>query len=241
TVGDDRTTLSGGNPMYFPSTGNAVNIYAIHGNIAETSFANFWNTSITHSVLQDQQSSVSEAGKGYAGSDLVYCKLGNVPRKKDAVNLQFKHLLSKIEVVLVQGNGAPGIDKVEILNTKLDAVFTPSKTADWAVSASGDNNPITIDKGTTPKTDAEDDNKDNDVLNEAIIVPQTLQGGTQFIRITTNKGGQLFYSLPTEGRRFEAGKKYRYTITANLTGLDVTATIGDWKPTEDTSDDAEME
>lgn len=249
TVDADQTTLSDGATMYFPSTGNTVNIYAIHGNIADASFDNFWGgTSITHSVLQDQQSRVIEAGKGYAGSDLVYCKLESVNRTKNTVNLEFEHLLSKVEVVLVQGAGSPTISKVEILNTKLKAQFTPSKTEDWAVTAAEDidenGNPITIDNGTTDAEIAKKtDNDEGKTLNEAIIVPQTLDKNTGFIRITTNKGGVLVYALD-ESTKFEPGMKYRYIITANLTGLQVTASIAKWGDGDEgqpTEGEAEMQ
>ena len=244
TVGDDQTTLSGGNPMYFPSTGNAVNIYAIHGNFEpNTDWSNFWSTNITHTVKQNQQS--GESNTGYAVSDLVYCKSGNVPPNSNptTVNLQFEHLLSKIEVVLVEGAGAPKIKQVEIINTKLQTKFTPDKENGVDVKADGpeEENPILIDIDTTPEADAKDGDKTNDILNEAIIVPQKVGGGKQFIRITTDEGGKLFYSLPEGGETFLSGKKYRYTITANLTGLTVTATIGDWLPTDDKTGTAEME
>lgn len=248
TVGDDRTTLSGGNPMYFPSTGNGVNIYAIHGNFDGADIADFWGaTPIIHTVSQKQQSGVSEKGEGYAVSDLVYVQRTNVARtdrnSENQIGLQFQHLLSKIEVVLVQGKGTPGISKVEILNTQLEAQFIPSKTEEWAVSAAGevtDNNPILIDNGLTSDADAKGTDETQKILNEAIIVPQKVDGGTQFIRITTTEGGQLFYSLPTEGETFQPGMKYRYTITANLTELTVTATIDDWSTGMDNIGNAEM-
>lgn len=236
-------TLIEGKTMFFPSTGNGVNIYAIHGNFGSTDLDNFWNTSITHSVTQDQQSNVTDAGKGYAVSDLVYCKKADVARQKTAVNLEFTHLLSKIEVVLVQGNGAPGIKSVEIINTKLDAQCTPDKANAWSVSAAGTEgeNPITIDNGLTDAaTAAKTDNDDDKIFNEAIIVPQFLTNGTQFIRITTDKDGVLVYALDKD-TEFNAGYKYRYTITANLTGLDVTASIKPWEGDENTPGNAEMQ
>ncbi len=219
TVGSDGA-LSGGTAMYFPSSGNGVDIYAIHGNLSSTS--SFWNQSITHTVATDQQTSVTDAAAGYAVSDLVYCKSADVARTTSAVTLTFTHLLSKIEVVLKQGNGAPVVAKAEIINTQLEATFTPAKTDDGiTVTASGSTgeNAITIDCGVTTSTD---------VLNEAIIVPQTIAGGTKFIRITTDQGGELYYTIPTAGVTFEAGYKYRYTITVNLTGLEVTSEITNW-------------
>lgn len=241
TAGDDGALT--GETMYFPQTGNAVNIYAIHGNFGEAtdwSEGGFWATGITHTVAQNQKSGED----GYAKSDLVYAKSTDVARTKSAVNLQFSHLLSKIEVVLVQGAGSPRISKMEILNTKLEAFFTPDKANGFKVIDNGTagGNPIEIDTDLTSAADAAgtDENKKN--LNEAIIVPQTLTSGEPFIRVTTAEGGELIYRLP-EDKTFDPAKKYRYTITANLTELKVvSAQITDW--TKETGDDdgtAEME
>lgn len=240
TVGS-QGALSGGTTMYFPQNGNKVNIYALHTNA--TLSGSTFPGELIHTVDTDQKSSVSAAGKGYQGSDLVFAKYENVARTSQAVNLEFTHLLSKIEVVLVQGNGTPTIDKVEILNTKLSAKFTPSKTSNFSVTAEGtivDDNPIEIDNGTTSAANAAGNDESTKVLNEAIIVPQTLTSGTAFIRITTADGGVLTYSLQEE-KAFDAGQKYRYTVTANLTGLTVTSAISPWEPTENKNGEATMD
>lgn len=225
--------LSGGTTMYFPQSGNKVNIYALHTNATLNGDA-FPGSELTHEVAQDQRSTVIESGKGYQGSDLVFAKSAGVERTSNVVSLTFAHLLSKIEVVLVAGDGlqADEIQTVEILNTKLNAKFTPSKTADFSVTADGtitDQNPITIDNETTPALDAAGNDETKKVLNEAIIVPQTLTSGTEFIRVTTTDGGVLTYSLE-EDKTFAEKTKYRYTVTANLTGLTVTSTISAWTP-----------
>ena len=195
-------TLTGGETMYFPATGNNASIYAIHGNFGNTDMVDFWGKEQTHTVAQDQRT--GQGPDGYAQSDLVYCKLTDVSRNGNptSINLTFKHLLSKVEVVLVQGAGNPSITKVEILNTKLEAKFTPSKTdGTVTVTASGteEENPIVIDN-------------DLNADNEAVIVPQTLAEGTEFIRVTTDENKELIYKLPAE-KTFEPGEKYRFTIT----------------------------
>lgn len=167
-------------------------------------------------------------------------------RTKEAINLQFSHLLSKIEVVLVQGAGSPEIAKMEILNTKLEAVFTPDKENSFSVKAEDNvseiGNPIVIDTDLTSAEDAAGTEESKKNLNEAIIVPQTLTKNTPFIRVTTTAGGELVYRLP-EDKTFDPAKKYRFTVTANLTELKVVnAEITDW--TKETGDDdgtAEME
>lgn len=197
-----KGALTGGETMYFPATCNSASIYAIHGNFAKnTDYTNFWGAEQTHTVMQDQRSD----GIGYAQSDLVYCKLSNVSRNGNptTVGLTFEHLLSKVEVVLVQGAGKPTINKAEILNTRLNATFTPDKTDETVtVTASG----------TTGENPIEIDNDLSDV-NEAVIVPQTLKKGTEFIRITTTDDDKLVYSLPAD-KTFKPGEKYRFTITA---------------------------
>ena len=121
-------TLSGSTPMYFPLTGNDVNIYDLHTNA--TWFGNTYPArSLTHTVAADQRSETD----GYATSDLTYAKLTGVPRSGNPtpVAVQFRHLLSKVEVILKKGVGEndflAGITKVEILNTLPQAQFTLDK------------------------------------------------------------------------------------------------------------------
>ena len=126
--GGGAGTLSGSTPMYFPLTGNDVNIYALHTNA--TWFGNTYPArSLTHTVAADQRSETD----GYATSDLTYAKLTGVPRSGNPtpVAVQFRHLLSKVEVILKKGVGEndflAGITKVEILNTLPQAQFTLDK------------------------------------------------------------------------------------------------------------------
>lgn len=242
----DQGALTGGITMYFPETGNNVDIYAIHGNWGSTALTGFWGTEQTHSVAQDQRT--EQTTDGYAKSDLVYAKQTGVSRAGNptTVNLTFTHLLSKVEVVLVPGAGPPIINKVEILNTKLDAKFTPNRESEITATADGTIdgttlNAIEIDKDQTSSKNAAGDDESKKKLNEAIIVPQTLAKGTPFIRVTTNEGGELIYRLKEE-TTFDPAKKYRYTITANLTGLEVTATPPLWdQKTGDGNGTAEMQ
>lgn len=220
--------LTGGTTMYFPKTGNSVNIFALHINatLADNTFP---VSQLTHKVATDQKS----ATNGYAKSDLVYAKSTEVVRTSNTVNLTFNHLLSKVEVILKEGNGVTGfltnLNSLKIMNTKPNAQFTLTKDGPSygynaehqdgiVISAEGDATEITIDKGVTTKTN---------ILNEAIIVPQTLAASTSFIQIELSAGGVFTYKLESE-TKFESGKKYTYTITVNQTGLTVTSSIANW-------------
>lgn len=219
-------SVATGKEMYFPQSGNTVNIYALHTNATLT--GDEFPGELTHTVAQDQKVATATAGAGYQGSDLVYAKVTGQGRTGADISLKFTHMLSKIEVVLVKGKGVLEITSAEILNTKLNAVFTPSKTADFSVATDdtetiADSNPIAIDCEATPQADV----NSKAILNEAIIVPQTLAKETAFIRINEN----LIYKLPAD-KTFEAGKKYRYIVTANLSGLTVKSSIDDWTTPE---------
>lgn len=220
-----------GTTMYFPSSGNPVNIYAIHGNLDD--YTTFWDTKQTHTVYTDQTTNTSN---GYAVSDLVYCKSTNVARTKSTIPLNFNHLLSKVEVVLLQGAGVPGICKVEITNAQKSTEFTPVKGSDWTVKAAGELCDIIIDHDITATADKET----NPAINEAVIVPQTLAAGTEFIKVTTDKGGTLVYKLPNE-TEFKSNYCYRYIITANLTEMTVSATINPWNPADTETGNAAMD
>lgn len=230
--------------MFFPANETSINLYAFHINEETSSMSGtaYPSGPLTHKVESDQQSGTS----GYAKSDLLFAKtnLSKENAKKDlgAVALPFKHLLSKIEVVLLEGEGKDemNIDKVEILNTKLQATFTPSKANETlTVSASGNvngstHNPIQIDNSVT--TD-----ESTPLLNEAIIIPQEIANETAFIRVTLSTDGELIYKLDKQ-TTFVPGTKYRYTITAKLTGLTVTSSIEPWTGGETpTEGNAEMQ
>ena len=228
--------FTGADDLFFPSQEPSINLYAFHINTTTDRSEDYPTAPITHKVEQDQSTAAN-----YGKSDLLYSKTTKTKQEvKDAsgtVNLSFKHLLSKIEVVLKKGAGMDAIDisKVEILNTKLEGSFTPSKSSgDITVSAAGSivsENPIEI--GTALTTTA------SPVLNEAIIIPQTLADKTAFIRITLDNGGVLTYNLGA-ATTFKANTKYRYTITAKLTGLTVTSEIANWGGDSNTDGDAEM-
>ncbi len=204
--------MAGDKLMYFPQDGNAVNIYACRGGSHSIIEGAYPAGTSYHSVSSDQRSNTPPSG--YGMSALLYAKKTNAPRTTPSVQLTFHHLLSKIEVVLMEGAGDEGflggIESVKILNTKTTAKFTLGKDK----PAYGKNNEktdgieITTDGNTTTdiQIDADVTAKDaTEVLNEAIIVPQTLAAETEFIQITLKSGGKFTYKLKEE-TTFESGR-----------------------------------
>lgn len=93
-IADGNGGLSSATPMYYPTSGKGVNIYAYHPADAAASF----------SVEEDQS-----ADNNYYKSDLLYSKKKDYARQKEAHSLTFVHKLCKVEYVLIQGNGLPDL------------------------------------------------------------------------------------------------------------------------------------
>lgn len=205
------------NQPYFPTSGNGVNIYAYYpSNKVGTDIK---ATNVSFSVAEDQSGNTN-----YKASDLMYGKPATNPvaRTSSATILTFKHLLSKVTIKLVQGAGSPALTDAVV---KLKSVY-PSTTLNASTGTisgtSGNTTDITVKAKTTTGLD-----------NSAVVVPQTL--ATSFIEVTLANGGVLTSkdlkdgsSNPISSVVLASGYEYTYTITVNLTSLDVTSTITPW-------------
>lgn len=239
-----------GTSQYYPTDGNNLDFYALHGNFKETTFTEntteFPTTAIVHSVEADQSNTDM---KNYAKSDLLYAVQKNVARSKDAVQLPFYHMLSKVEVALKSGNGNPDLTNatVTIVGTQLKADFTPDKAADMTnqsaragmIAITGSNNDAAPIKIRTVTTNNLDTNTD---YGEAVVLPkQTISQNTAFIQVELANNAVFSYKIPdASGLTLESGKKYTYKITVNQTGLTVTSKIEDWTQ-ENKTGNAEMD
>ena len=215
--------LAGSTSMYFPQTGNAVNIRALHGTFAagaieadQTAFP----ASVGFEVAADQ----SAGGDAYVESDLLYAASDDVARTKSAVTLTFYHMLSKLELKIVKSAEiTDNITKVTLDGVAVSGTFTPAADADLteqanraAMIAAGDETAtMTLGAAMT----------DGSSTNDAIVVPQPIGGKT--MTFTLESGGELVYTIPAD-KTFESGKKHVYTVTLKGTGLSVESTIEPW-------------
>ncbi len=212
TTGSDGAMNPSTQP-YFPTSGNGVNIYAVYPTgAAKTS----------PFTIKSNQSLDAD----YKASDLMYgapASNQSVSRTKSAVVLTFKHLLSKVTVVLEPGNGNPDLNGAVVTLKKVlpSTTLTATNTGGSIGDASGSATDITVMTATGSA-----------LSGSAVVIPQTL--ATSFIEVTLKNGGVLTSnSLKSGGNTLEkvelvGGKAYTYTITVNLTSLDVTSTISDW-------------
>ncbi len=199
-----------GDPMYYPTSGKGVNIYAFHpANASEGEF----------SVQEDQS-----RDEDYFKSDLLYSEVKGYDRQKAAHSLTFKHKLCKLEYVLKKGDGDPDLTDatVQWMNVRKNITFM---TSDGTLVDSKSAQNVTI----TPHA-----------TYGAIIVPQDVLTGTKLLKVALKDGGVLYY-ITEKQQVFKSGERYKYTITVNLTGLEVSSTIADWEPIIERAGDAEME
>ncbi len=202
--------------LYFPLNGHAVDIYAVMGPSAWVKDFD-WEDSNTGFAVEDSQTTIG----GYAKSDLLFCKELGVKQTTEAVNLAFDHAMSKVEVQLIEGDGAEGgISGLSLLNLKCQAALTFNGSG---LDIATDDALSSIDMQYTTVTDN---------WNEAVILPQTVTAGTEFISIGTS--GDPITWAPSEDLVFEPGKKYRFNVTVSANQLTVAASVSPWLPTDDT-------
>ncbi len=200
---DGSTTIV---PQYWPTSGNGLFIYGVYPATAASSISG----QNSFSVTADQSTDA-----GYKASDLMTGAPTQNPanRTTSVVSIKFTHRLSKINISLIEGEGFATGDlssaSVSIINTLPSVEFAADGSA--LGEADGSAKEINVCSGTS---------------GSAIIVPQKVTSGKDFITVTVG-GGSYVYKFNSDVT-FEGGKAYTYNITVNKTGLSVESEIGAW-------------
>ena len=156
--------------------------------------------------------------------DLMAAATQTADRTNPNVAFNFTHKLCKMELTLKPGSGMTGTElaglTVELTGQQTAGTFNVTQPASAVSVTTGTATPIPL------LTNADG------TFAEGIVLPSESYQGMS-LNITLSDGASVF-SWPlgnaTESQKFEAGKKYLYTITVNKTNIDVTATITDWEP-----------
>ena len=225
--------------QYFPQNGNGVTIYAVYPYDAGKEVT-VSEESAPFSVQSDQSTDENyKASDLMVGSPTTTDKV--VYRTTDEVALQFSHCLSKINVNISAGAGVNEEDLqgaiVTIYTGTNNASFNVQSGVVTAVESQGQAAMPSVSLGALTVTEDA-----GPIGMSGIIIPQTIQGGSQFITIRTT--GQTLatysYSIPTgAAKQFEAGYAYTYNITVLKSGLTVdNTTISPWQNGGSTNGDA---
>ena len=208
-----------GNPIYYPEDGSQVNIYAY------APYSSAWDGNLANDVSFSVSSDQTEES-GYTASDLLWgTPLTNPVTPTDAaVAIAFSHKLTKLNINF-DTDAAPGIDlagaTVSVVNT-LPTTTLNVATGEIAEQASGTATAITAAEFTADATE---------FTASAIIVPQTIQSGTNLVSISLADGTTVNADL-NQTVAFEGGKEYTYTVNFNADGtaaLTLTETIKGWE------------
>jgi len=232
--GSGGLTVSG-DKVYYPNNANA-DIYAY------APYQSGWNVT---DVNADQNFTVQadqSSDDNYKASDLIWATpLTNKESSTSALELAFAHMLSKINVNIT--NNRTGLSlkgaQIFILNTKPTAPFNLKTGA--LGTASGSVTEITAATLATGETEPT-------ATASAIIVPQTLAAGTNFIKIVTDAtynnsvSTTLYAKLGANGKSFASAKQYSFTVTINQLSVELSlggTTISAW--TDDNNENVDAE
>ena len=230
TYGQPLTYVADGsgkltNQQYWPQDGNGLHIFGVYPLAAAETAGAYNATGKSFSVQTDQTTD-----DNYMASDLMtgLPTAGNpVARTTAAVPLTFTHLLTKIDVSLTAGSDFTQAEMadavVSILGTKPTTTFNVQNAT--VGTASGEATTITAGTG---------------AATSAIIVPQALAAGSNFIQVAVG-GGNYIYKLPA-AITFAPSTKYTYNLTVTKTGLTLSGTtITPWNSVAPIDGTAELQ
>lgn len=200
------------NKCYWPESASTMKFRALYGNFSNDAITEgttpWTGLSLTHTV---QQTQTTEAARDK--SELLYATTDNAPKGSD-VALQFKHLMTKITVVIDCANSS-GLGKlvgasIVIPGVKTTATFSSATSV--ATANYGTTNDITIASIVSQPTTTFE--------CSAVIPEQTVASGSELIRLTLNSGQVIKYKK-TNDNKFLAGNEYKITLTVNASAANV--------------------
>lgn len=156
--------------------------------------------------------------------DLMAADTQTADRNNSTVAFNFVHKLCKVEVTLKPGfgmteDGLAGL-AVQLTGQQTGGTFDVTQPTSAVSVTTGTAKPIAL------QTNAAG------TFAEGIVMPSDSYNGMSFEITLADKASVFNWLLSdaTASEKFEAGKKYLYTITVNKTDISVTSTITDWTP-----------
>lgn len=229
--------MAGETAMYFPTSGNNVDLYAYRGVYTITSNKTNESDKVGKEIIKDGTTfSVSvnydqSTADNYKRSDFIFGQKLDQQRTKDTIKITLGHVLSRI-VVKVKGSSDIAGQNMKLTGIKVnDAIINGTYTLGsnantWSNSASNDSIKDVYIYKSTSGTDITDSQI---VEDGAVIIPQAMKDKVlEFTTYGTNGSDGKSFTYKFPDITFVAGKSYNYTVTLSSFGLNVSAEITDW-------------
>lgn len=162
--------------------------------------------------------------------DYLYAKHENVNGSTPAVNLEFSHRMSKISLILENGNEGTDVNLITsctINGLVLEGTFDTSSGVCAAKEV--DSEALTIDLSGAEALSEEEPAQTSRNLNPLIVFPQNPEDESVTMKLSDSDNQTYTCVLKFGENGIEAGNNYQYTIKVNKTGLIVNAEIKDWE------------
>lgn len=141
---------------------------------------------------------------GYEASDLLWAKAAAVTPSAPIVNLTFKHILSSVQVSLVNGGGFTADEWASFDKSMLVSGTRCNATVNLST---GVVTPVG-DAGTKPIVACPNRND-----FRAVVIPQTIDAGTVLLSITV--GGHTLKFTKNEAMTYFPSKMHKFTVEVN--------------------------
>lgn len=152
--------------------------------------------------------------EGYEQSDLLWGTHKGVEPTSDPVELEFKHILSKVRINIKADADITDLDwqdaVIYVVNTETEGVVDLREGS--VVTGTGNPGAITTTRLQNPE-------EGHAITGECIIFPQSIARGLTFIRIEFPSTGVRYSYQPVEIIPFEQGKERPFNITITDAGL----------------------
>lgn len=217
----DLTVTAADDELRYPASGTTT-LYAVYPSTSTES----------HVVMRDQKTDAA-----YKASDLMYAPAVNVTKEQRAQvqNLDFKHQLVKLKVVVNKTAEVGQVKGVTLMNVKRKAAVTVASTGmtvgEATATVSGDdgyddteatNNSILVSGQETAAPGVAE------TYTYACVFPAQAWAEADFIKIEADTKTTT-YKLT---KSFTAGNFYQLTVTLNGLALGSTVTIDNWTGNE---------
>lgn len=219
----------GGTRYWVPGTWN---FYAIHPKGINASCT---NGTFTVTGFDASKTGAEAVDLMTASTPITYADGGNPPA---SVGLAFQHELARVNVTVKTENTVATVNAFKIYGVNYKGKLTKGTTAQWSeiTTCTAEDTPFKL---ASPFTFNTTNGFEKSMLGDLLLIPDTDLTGAgidiayRYVGDAADRTSTVSLGTSTT-TRWEAGKRYNYTLTIKGGTLTIKVTVADWKE-EDTS------